>query len=75
MTRDRHASECSADPFQKALLPPRNETAAEKMSRTHDEVEAKKRSDLIDAFIKEENSRRKKERASERTILLLGEWN
>jgi hypothetical protein len=73
-TRHRAAtlSIASDDPLQIFMRPPRNETITEKQARLSQEGIAKKRSDLIDKQLKEELARMKKERANERTILLLG---
>lgn len=69
--RNRGMSESSNDPF--AMQPPRNETATQKQARLRAESIARKRSEQIDRFIKEDVSKTRKERANERTILLLGE--
>ncbi|KAN0063732.1 hypothetical protein ACQY0O_003782 [Thecaphora frezii] len=61
------------DPITLALLPPAKETPAEKAHRLAREAEAKQISDEIDKRLKEDASRRKKEKQSEVRILLLGQ--
>lgn len=70
--RSRGMSNASDDPLQNVMLPPRDETVAQKNDRIRSEALARKRSELIDKHLKEEMARTKKERANERTILLLG---
>lgn len=69
----RRASDVSNDPFSRAMQPPSNETVVQRQARLKDEIVARKRSDQIDKQLKEEATRAKRERAYERTILLLGE--
>lgn len=62
----------SDDPLQGALRPPCGETEAQRQTRLRDEAGARRQSEKIDRYLKEEVARAKKERANERTILLLG---
>ncbi|KAK0466227.1 guanine nucleotide binding protein, alpha subunit [Desarmillaria tabescens] len=61
-----------SDPLAAALLPPANETPAEKELRLKRETEAKQVSDHIDEMIRQERIHRKKTRA-EVNVLLLGQ--
>ena len=60
-----------SDPLAAALLPPPNETQAEKEARLRAERDAKKRSDDIDKTLRE--SERQKRRRKVVKVLLLGQ--
>jgi hypothetical protein len=68
--QNRHRS--LSDPLAAALLPPPNETLAERETRLIAENEAKKVSDGIDDMIRQERNDRKKSR-TEVNVLLLGQ--
>lgn len=61
------------DPLAQVLRPPRLETPQEQNARLRKEFMAKKRNEEIDNQLKESAARDKKERASQRLILLLGQ--
>ena len=61
------------DPFDAVLLPPSNETAAERASRLQSEEEAKKISDEIDEAIKAEKNARNGARRKTVRVLMLGQ--
>lgn len=67
---NRHRS--LSDPLAAALLPPPNETPAEREHRLKAEHDAKKVSENIDEMIRQERNERKRSRA-EVNVLLLGQ--
>src|ERR1700722_256361 len=62
-----------SDPLAVALLPPPNETPLERESRLHAELRAKQVSDGIDEMIRKERFEKKKTKAAEVKVLLLGQ--
>jgi hypothetical protein len=61
------------DPLTRAMRPPNNETAQEKILRLQAEQEAAKTSLLIDQELRAERAQIKKDAAKVHKILLLGE--
>jgi guanine nucleotide-binding protein subunit alpha len=62
-----------SDPLSAALQPPANETLAEKERRLIAEHEAKQISDNIDEMLRQEKNDRKRAKATQVKILLLGQ--
>lgn len=63
------------DPFREAMGPPPNETLSQREAREREELEAKKRSEGIDAIIYKEKQELANRKAKGRVVrvLLLGE--
>lgn len=61
------------DPLSAYIAPPRSETPRERTQRLKEEREAKKRTEGIDKFLKEEGARARRARDEEKQILLLGQ--
>ena len=62
-----------SDPLTVAMLPPSDETPAQKEKRLIAELQAKKVSDGIDEMIRQESKKKKASASSEVKVLLLGQ--